>query len=55
MWNTDFILPSLMVLTILLVFYFVRPRLPNQPMATTNAIHTTMPTTNHGNNFGSTV
>ena len=30
MWNTDFILPSLMVLTILLVFYFVRPRLPNQ-------------------------
>ena len=30
MWNTDFVLPSLMVLTILLVFYFVRPRLPNQ-------------------------
>ena len=30
MWNTDFVLPSLMVLSILLVFYFVRPRLPNR-------------------------
>ena len=30
MWNTDFVLPSLMVLSILLVYYFVRPRLPNR-------------------------
>lgn len=30
MWNTDFVLPSLMVLTILLIYYFVRPRIPNR-------------------------
>ena len=32
-----------------------RPRLPKYPTQTTNAIHTTMPTTNQGTNFGSTV
>ena len=30
MWNTGFVLPSLMVLAIVLVYYFVRPRLPNR-------------------------
>ena len=30
MWNTDFVLPSLMVLAILLIYFFVRPRLPNR-------------------------
>ena len=30
MWNTDFVLPSLLVLAILLVYFFVRPRLPNR-------------------------
>ena len=30
MWNTDFVFPSLLVLAILLVYYFVRPRLPNR-------------------------
>ena len=30
MWNTDFVFPSLLVLAVLLVFYFLRPRLPNR-------------------------
>ena len=30
MWNTGFVLPSLMVLTILLIYYFILPRLPNR-------------------------
>ena len=30
MWNTDFVFPSLLVLAVLLVFYFFRPRLPNR-------------------------
>ena len=30
MWNTDFVSPSLLVLAVLLVFYFFRPRLPNR-------------------------
>ena len=30
MWNTGFVFPSLLVLAILLVFFFVRPRLPNR-------------------------
>ena len=30
MWNTDFVIPGVLVLAILLVFYFVRPRLPNR-------------------------
>lgn len=30
MWNTDFVLPSLMVLAILLVYFFARPRIPNR-------------------------
>ena len=30
MWNMDFVFPSLLVLAVLLIFYFVRPRLPNQ-------------------------
>ena len=30
MWNTGFVFPSLLVLGILLVYYFVRPRLPNR-------------------------
>lgn len=30
MWNTSFVLPSLMVLALLLVYYFARPRLPNR-------------------------
>ncbi len=30
MWNTDFVLPSLMVLAILLSFYIFRPKLPNR-------------------------
>ena len=29
MWNMDFVFPSLLVLAVLLIFYFVRPRLPN--------------------------
>jgi len=29
-WNTDFVFPSLLVLAVLLVFYFLRPRLPNR-------------------------
>jgi len=29
-WNTDFVLPSLLVLAVLLLFYFLRPRLPNR-------------------------
>ena len=28
MWNYTFVLPSTMVLTILLIYYFARPRLP---------------------------
>lgn len=30
MWNTDFVFPSLLVLAVLLVFYFFRPRIPNR-------------------------
>ncbi len=30
MWNMDFVLPSLLVLAVVLIFYFVRPRLPNR-------------------------
>ena len=30
MWNTSFVYPSLMVLAILLIYYFARPRLPNR-------------------------
>ena len=30
MWNTDFVFPSLLVLAVLLLFYFLRPRLPNR-------------------------
>ena len=30
MWNTGFVLPSLLVLAILLVYFFFRPRLPNR-------------------------
>ena len=30
MWNTDFVIPSLLVLAVLLIFYFARPRLPNR-------------------------
>lgn len=30
MWNMDFVIPSLLVLAVLLIFYFARPRLPNQ-------------------------
>ncbi len=30
MWNIDFVFPSLLVLAVLLVFYFLRPRLPNR-------------------------
>lgn len=30
MWNTSFVYPSLMVLAILLIYYYVRPRLPNR-------------------------
>ena len=30
MWKMDFVLPSLLVLAILLVYYFARPRLPNR-------------------------
>ena len=30
MWNTDFVIPGLLVLATLLVFYFIRPRLPNR-------------------------
>ncbi len=30
MWNTDFVFPSLLVMAVLLVFYFLRPRLPNR-------------------------
>lgn len=30
MWNTDFVVPSLLVLAILLVYFFVRPRLPTR-------------------------
>ena len=30
MWNTEFVFPSLLVLAVLLVFYFFRPRLPNR-------------------------
>ena len=30
MWNTDFVFPSLLVLAVLLLFYFFRPRLPNR-------------------------
>ena len=30
MWNMDFVIPSLLVLSILLVFYFARPRIPNR-------------------------
>ena len=30
MWNTDFVFPSLLVLAVLLVFFFFRPRLPNR-------------------------
>ena len=30
MWNTNFVLPSLLVLAILLIYFFVRPRLPNR-------------------------
>ncbi|MBR4333719.1 MAG: EAL domain-containing protein [Clostridia bacterium] len=29
-WNTDFVLPSLLVLSILLTHFFIRPRLPNR-------------------------
>ncbi len=29
-WNTDFVLPSLLVLSILLTYFFIRPRLPNR-------------------------
>ncbi len=30
MWNTSFVLPSLLVLVILLAYYFFRPRLANR-------------------------
>ena len=30
MWNTNFVVPSLLVLSTLLVYYFVRPRLPGR-------------------------
>ena len=30
MWNTDFVVPSLLVLAVLLIFFFFRPRLPNR-------------------------
>ena len=30
MWNTDFVLPSLLVLAILLIYFFIRPRIPNR-------------------------
>ena len=30
MWNTEFVLPSLLVLAVLLLFYFLRPQLPNR-------------------------
>ena len=30
MWNTDFVLPGLLVLAVLLAFYFFRPRIPNR-------------------------
>ena len=30
MWNMDYVIPSLLVLAVLLIFYFARPRLPNQ-------------------------
>ena len=30
MWNTDFVFPSLLVLAVLLLFYFLRPRLSNR-------------------------
>lgn len=30
MWNTEFVIPSLLVLLILLIYYFARPRLPNR-------------------------
>ena len=30
MWNTEFVFPSLLVLAVLLLFYFLRPRLPNR-------------------------
>ncbi len=30
MWNTDFVFPSLLVLAVLLMFFFLRPRLPNR-------------------------
>lgn len=30
MWNTDFVLPSLLVLAILLIYFFARPRVPNR-------------------------
>lgn len=30
MWNTSFVYPGLMVLAILLIYYFARPRLPNR-------------------------
>ena len=30
MWNTGFVIPSLLVLAILLIYYFARPRIPNR-------------------------